>query len=217
MSHSAIGDKLTPREARARAKRDQIRAGAQRLFLERGFAATSTDAIASEAGVSKQTLYAYYPCKDELLADVLRHLIGEGLREQAPEAAEERSRVECHEELRRRLLELANGILASIMQPNYLSLIRVIVAETPRLPHLGDLFRQAVAERAMESVSVLLKRAREEGVAEVEDLDAASRMLVGPLLTYAVLDGLLVAEGSPCRPAPERIEAIVKLYAKAIS
>jgi TetR/AcrR family transcriptional repressor of mexJK operon len=48
---------LTPR---ARAKRDQIREGAQRVFLERGFAGTSTDAIASEAGVSKQTLYAYY-------------------------------------------------------------------------------------------------------------------------------------------------------------
>jgi hypothetical protein len=69
----------------------------------------------------------------------------------------------------------------------------------------------------MESVSVLLKRAREESVAEVEDLDAASRMLVGPLLTYAVLDGLLVAEGLPRRPASERIEAIVDLYVKAIS
>ena len=42
---------------RARAKKEQIRAGAQRLFLDKGFAATSTDAIAAEAGVSKQTLY----------------------------------------------------------------------------------------------------------------------------------------------------------------
>jgi hypothetical protein len=81
-------------------------------------------------------------------------------------------------------LELSNGILASIMQPDYLSLMRAIVAETPRLPHLGDLFRQAVAERAMESVSVFLEQARQEGVAEVDDLDDASRLLVGPLLTY---------------------------------
>ncbi len=68
----ARSQQLTPR---AKAKRDQIREGAQRVFLERGFAGTSTDAIASEAGVSKQTLYVYYASKEELLADVLQHLI----------------------------------------------------------------------------------------------------------------------------------------------
>ena len=57
---------------RAKAKRDQIRQGAQRVFLQRGFAGASTDAIASEAGVSKQTLYAYYPNKETLLSGVLR-------------------------------------------------------------------------------------------------------------------------------------------------
>ena len=35
---------------RARAKREQILAGAQRVFLQQGFAAASTDAIAAEAG-----------------------------------------------------------------------------------------------------------------------------------------------------------------------
>ena len=58
--------KAGPDTPRARAKRDQIRAHAQRLFLARGFTGTSTDAIAAEAGVSKQTLYAYYSSKEEL-------------------------------------------------------------------------------------------------------------------------------------------------------
>ena len=41
-------------------------------------------------------------------------------------------------------------------------------------------------------------------------------MFVGPLLTYAVLDGLL-AEGPPRPPAQEKIEDIVDLYMKAIT
>ena len=46
--------------------------------------------------------------------------------------------------------------------------------------------------------------------------ETAARMFVGPLLTYAVLDGLL-AEGRPRPPAQEKIEEIVDLYMKAIT
>jgi TetR/AcrR family transcriptional repressor of mexJK operon len=41
-------------------------------------------------------------------------------------------------------------------------------------------------------------------------------MFVGPLLTYALLDGLF-AEGPPRPPAREKIEEIVDLYMKAIT
>ncbi|MBD0354642.1 MAG: helix-turn-helix transcriptional regulator, partial [Rubrobacteraceae bacterium] len=54
---------------RARAKRDQILDGARRVFLRDGFAGASTDDIAAEAGVSKRTLYAYYPSKEDLFVD----------------------------------------------------------------------------------------------------------------------------------------------------
>ena len=43
--------------SRAQAKRDQIRAAARELFLKRGFAGASTDAIAKEAGVSKASTW----------------------------------------------------------------------------------------------------------------------------------------------------------------
>jgi TetR/AcrR family transcriptional repressor of mexJK operon len=41
------------------------------LFLELGYAATSMDAVASQAGVTKQTVYRYYPSKEELLTAVM--------------------------------------------------------------------------------------------------------------------------------------------------
>ncbi len=204
---------LTPR---ARAKKEQIRAGAQKLFLDRGFAATSTDAIAAEAGVSKQTLYVYYPSKEELLTDVLRHLIEDGPRG-GPPLTIEQATPGSQDELRRALGSLARKLISGLMNPDYVALVRVIIAETRRLPHLGRLFRSAVPERVLNNVAVLLEAARENGVIGAVDTDAASRAFVGPLLTYVLLDGLFVGDGPPRPPSPERIEAAVDLFMKSIA
>ena len=81
----ARSEELGPR---ARAKRDQILVGARRVFLCDGFAASSTDAIAAEAKVSKRTLYAYYPSKEDLFVDVLRKLTIENPQTRALESME---------------------------------------------------------------------------------------------------------------------------------
>jgi hypothetical protein len=103
------------------------------------------------------------------------------------------------------------------MQPDYLALTRVVISETPRLPQVGSLFRSAVPERALANVARILESAQNNGVIEEVDTDAASRMFMGALLTYAILDGLLVGEGRPQPPAPEQITAVVDLFMKTIS
>ena len=209
----ATAEELGPR---ARAKRDQILAGARAVFLRDGFAAASTDAIAAVAQVSKRTLYVYYPSKEELFAGVMRDLTIENPQNRALESIEEMS-PGSEEELRRDLLELARKIIASMMQPDYLALLRTTIADTHRFPQLGGLFRASVPERAMRSFAVFIERGRERGVIGPDvDGDTAARMFIGPLLTYAVLNGLL-AEGPPRPPAQEKIEEIVELYMKAIT
>ena len=204
-------------ESRARAKRDQILTGARRVFLRDGFAAASTDAIAAEAKVSKRTLYVYYPSKEDLFVDVLRRLTIENPQTRALESIQGMS-PESREELRRDLLELAQKIVTTMMQPDYLALLRTTIADIHRFPQLSGLFRATVPERAMSSFAHLIEQSRERGVVR-EDVDgeAAARMFVGPLLTYAVLDGLFVSGGPPREPAPGRIEEIVDLYIKAIA
>jgi AcrR family transcriptional regulator len=199
---------------RAQAKRDQIRAGARRLFLERGFAGTSTDAIAAAAGVSKQTLYAYYPSKEELLADVLRQIIHADPQSQLLVVDE--GGFESADAVRQALGELARRLIANVMQPDYLALMRVVIAETPRLPQLGSLYRAAVPERVLANVAAILASARANGVIGSVDADAASRMFAGALLTYTLFDGLFVGDRPPRPPAPGRIEAIVDLFMRTI-
>ena len=204
-------------EPRARAKRDQILTGARRVFLRDGFAGASTDAIAAEAKVSKRTLYVYYPSKEDLFVDVLRKLTIENPQTRALESMERMS-PENREELSRDLLDLARKIVATMMQPDYLALLRTTIADIHRFPQLAGLFRASVPERAMSSFAVFIERIRDRGVIR-DDVngEAAARMFVGPLLTYAVLDGLFVAGGPPRKPAPGRIEQIVDMYVKAIA
>jgi TetR/AcrR family transcriptional regulator, mexJK operon transcriptional repressor len=202
---------------RARAKRDQILSGARRVFMRDGFAAASTDAIAAEAKVSKRTLYVYYPSKEDLFVDVLRRLTIENPQTRALESMEGMS-PENLEELRRDLLELARKIVTTMMQPDYLALLRTTIADIHRFPQLAGLFRATVPERALSSFAVFIERTRERGVIRADvNGEAAARMFVGPLLTYAVLDGLLIADGLPRRPEPGRIEEIVDMYVKAIT
>src|SRR5260221_12907739 len=46
---------------------EQVRAVARELFREQGYAATSLESIARAAGVSRTTLFAYFPSKGHLL------------------------------------------------------------------------------------------------------------------------------------------------------
>ena len=54
------------------AKARQILDGARTVFLAQGFDAASMNDIAREAGVSKGTIYSYFPSKDALFAALIR-------------------------------------------------------------------------------------------------------------------------------------------------
>ena len=53
-------------------KFDQVLDGARQVFMANGFEAASVDEIARAAGVSKATLYSYFPDKRLLFAEVAR-------------------------------------------------------------------------------------------------------------------------------------------------
>ncbi|HEU0026418.1 MAG TPA: TetR/AcrR family transcriptional regulator [Ktedonobacterales bacterium] len=198
-------------------KRAQIRDAAKQLFLQHGFLGTSTDAILAAAGIaSKETLYRYYASKEDLFVDVLRSLTVErgGLRQFMQAAPAPASAAE----LRTLLRAVAREILENMLQPDYLALIRLTMAELPRFPQLGALFRQTVPEPAMNYLLTLLRNGQAHGVVQQDkDLEAIARMFLGALLTYAIFDGLWLTTQAPKMPEASSIDAIVEATLGAAS
>ena len=194
-------------------KRAQIRAGARQAFTAYGFSGCSTDQVATAAGVSKQTLYSYYRSKDDLLVDVFSTLLDE-LAD--PRDVWQRP-VTTRDELREVLQTIALLIPAVAMQESYLSLVRVVINELPSMPELGDLWRTSVPSEGMKRIRAVLARAQDGGVVRGDvDLDLATRMFLGPILTYVVLDGL-ARPGKVVRPGRARLEDMTEMYLRAIT
>lgn len=65
-------DKTPVQRARARMYRDLILDSAERIFAERGFDQATVQEMASEAGISPKTLYAWFSGKREIQDEILR-------------------------------------------------------------------------------------------------------------------------------------------------
>jgi TetR/AcrR family transcriptional repressor of mexJK operon len=200
---------------RAQQTRDQIRAAAYRLFLQHGYLGTSTDAILAEAGISsKETLYRHYASKEDLFVDVLGNLTLS-----QPRISSKLSALPAPHDLpslRQALTTVAREILTIMIQPEYLALLRVIIAETPRFPQLGPMFRATVPERGLFILTALLRQAREQHIIADVDFDAVTHALLGGLLTYAFLDSVFAGEDAH-PPALERADAIVEVIMRALT
>src|SRR3954447_9351420 len=78
----------TRRRAQAEGTRRDILGAAQRLFEAHGYAATTMEAIAAEAGVALKTVYVAFETKSGLLRALWNHLLRGG-RDETPVAQQD--------------------------------------------------------------------------------------------------------------------------------
>ena len=200
--------------SRAQQTRERLRAAAQRLFLQQGYLATSIDAILAEAGVSsKETLYRHYASKEELFVDVLGHLTlsQPGFSEKLVVLPTPHDLLS----LRQALTQLSREILSLMRQPEYLALVRIIIAEAPRFPQLGSLFFSTVPQRGFTLIMALLQAAREQQLIADVDFEVVARALLGGLLSYAIT-GLLFAEEETRLPSLNHADEVVEIIMRAL-
>ena len=202
--------RAAPLTSRALAKRERIHQAAQTLFMQLGFEATSMDAIAEAAAVSKPTLYRYYQSKEALFIAVLEQLALHQLSEDTWLVLRDRP-MDSLATLEQALTVWAQETVKNLLQPAYVGLLRLLIAELPRFPSLGARFVQAVPQQGGAYLKMLLESARQQGVIAVTDLEPAIRLLAGSLLTYVLGDGLLATAPLLQTPPPEQIDALVHL------
>ena len=75
------------RERRKQHRPGELLEAALDLFVEKGFAATKSEEVAAKAGVSKGTLFLYFPSKEELFKAVVRENVVKTVKEGALEVA----------------------------------------------------------------------------------------------------------------------------------
>ena len=189
-------------------KRTLILQTAQRLFRDKGFAQTSMDLVTAEAGVSKQTVYAHFPSKDQLFVEVLRAFLEDGLTGPWPSIAEDATPAG----LEQQLCALGGRVTTALMDPGYLATVRMAIAEMPRMPQLGELFSQAVPHRVLKLTADLLKDADARGLVAVADPALAARLFIGPFVVTALLEGLLKPTAKPRRLSKRQIAQIVCMF-----
>ena len=202
--------------SRSEVKRERVRDAAQRLFVQLGFEGTSMDAIAAGAGVSKPTLYRYYENKEALFADVLRALSVRRVWSDVPPAVLELP-ITSRAELATIFLALAQSALPHLLDPTYLGLLRVLIAESPRFPQLAQLFRASVIQEGPHVLTTVVERAHAAGLIKAAHPRVALRLFLGPLLMYVLGDGLLMPIDGPLQPPQAEIAALVELFVRAIT
>lgn len=197
------------RSPRGRAKREQILSAARAQFLSQGYARTSTDALAAGAGVSKQTLYAYFPGKTELLAAVVEREMG-GLAVGELDRA-----LTSLPELRAHLLGFALGLTRHLLQPDALALLRLLLGEAAHLPEVRRLTRQAIPARLLAGAGALLAAAHARGLIDAPEPDLSARMLIGPVMSFVLLDGFF-SDHRPEPPSEATLAKLIDLFLQSV-
>ena len=165
--------------------------------------------------MSEETIYSYFGNKAGLLREALTSLVAAPGGSVTDQPA---ARVTSQAELREHLQSLAKGLVTDLTRPQYLTLARIVVAETPRDPSLAELFRDVIAGRVLSAVTSALARWQQAGLVHPEiDTPSAARAFVGPLLTYVLLDGLLRPPTDIRRPTAETVDTQVAIFCRAIT
>lgn len=148
-------------------KFDQVLDGAREVFMRDGFEGASVDEIARASGVSKATLYSYFPDKRLLFAEVARC---ESLRQ--AEAADEI--IGCCDDPAVALREAGGRMIAFFTSNLGLSIFRICAAESNRFPELGAHFYDSGPKMVRERLVEYFHEAVEAGQLAIEDFDLAA-------------------------------------------
>lgn len=153
------------------AKRQAILEAAKNLFIRNGYANTSMDAVAAEAGVSKLTVYSHFTDKETLFscAVVAR------CEEQVPELFVD---VPADEHVEKVLLGIARGFQTLINSPESIDLNRLIIALGPQESSLTQVFFEAGPQRVLHELERFLsKLSGKNGLHFESPLNAAGHFL----------------------------------------
>lgn len=172
---SPAAAKATTEEHVPGRKECQILSAARLEFLEHGFSETSVDAIARSAGVSKATLYAYFPSKEALFS----HLVQAECRDKSislPSPDLDNGIVPA-------LRALCHHFVAHFLTKESAAVFQTVSNERWRFPELCHLYFNSGKKIVFDFVAAYLEDAKAKGLLDFEDADLAADQLLNLALS----------------------------------
>lgn len=188
------------------AKRQAILEAAKTLFLSNGYASTSMDAVAAEAGVSKLTVYSHFNDKETLFSSAVMAKC----EEQLPTLIFE---LPAGMPIESVLLNIARGFHLLINSEESLNLHRLMLALGSQDPKLSQIFFEAGPLRMLQGMERLLARIDQSGALSIDKpRNAAEHFFC--LLKGTANFRLLYGCGEPLsdEDAEEHVREVVGLF-----
>jgi TetR/AcrR family transcriptional regulator len=186
------------RQRRKEARPGELLDAALALFVEKGFAATRVEEVAARAGVSKGTLFLYFPSKEDLFKAVVRETIAGRFTEWNEELATyQGSSAElvryCMQSWWERIgMTAASGIT------------KLVMSEAGTFPEIAAFYQQEVIGPGHDLLKRILQRGMDRGDFRPMELEYAVYSLIAPMIFLLMWKHSM----APCCPASQQIEPV---------
>lgn len=158
----------------------QIVDAALEVFGERGVAAARLEDIGKRAGVSKATIYLYFPNKEALFREVIRRTVVSQI--ESGERAFESFEGSATEAFKRHMCRY----WSFIRSPEFAPIFRLIHAELAQFPDLARFYADEVVSRGHRLIAAIIKRGIDQGEFREVDPAVTARMLSAPFVMHGI-------------------------------
>ncbi len=192
---------------RKEARPEEITAAALELFVERGFANTRLEDVATRAGVSKGTLYLYFANKEELFKAVVREALVARL-------VEFRGQIEHFQGSSFELLRLVFKTWWERIGSTRISGIpKLIISEARNFPEIARFYVSEVIRPGRETLAAVVRRGIERGEFRKVDPDTMAHLLAAPMLQISLWRNSL----EPCSDDKLDPQALIEAHIEMLS
>jgi AcrR family transcriptional regulator len=157
---------------------EQIIKAALEVFGECGLANARLQDIAERAGVSKGTIYLYFPNKEELFREMIRQT--------AVAAIERAEQANVPGTPRNQLLAFMRGYWAFVRSPVFMTIYRLVLGELHQFPDLAKFYAHEVVARGQKLIAGIIRRGIDAGEFREIDPMTAARAVVALIVMNGI-------------------------------
>jgi len=191
--------------------KDRLLDAATRFFMEKGFDGTSMGEIAKHAHASKETFYRHFPTKEDLFRAVI-------LRRAEFLADELGSVLLSHDPPEKALAAFGELLLDRLIDPEAISLHRVISMEKARFPELVSLFRAKGPIKVRTAVSKYLDEQVSKGRLREMDSAVGARQFFDLVAAEMIMGATLANCPKPSKAAmQQRVQEALVCFLRGYS